>query len=179
MEDTGKYTARFPNGLLAISHTSLVMMFIYWSCSSISWALKCWDSGIRFPAGPGNFSLLHLVWGLPCLLSNGYRGFFPLGVKRSGPETRHSPPSSALVQKAWPCTPTPQYSFMVWCLVKLHSFFYLGARWRWVVSFTPRPLYPQGKNPRYPLDKRLGGPQSRSGRGGSEKNSQLPPGIEP
>jgi hypothetical protein len=26
---------------------------------------------------------------------------------------------------------------------------------------------------------RLGGTQSRSGRGGEEKNSQLPPGIEP
>jgi hypothetical protein len=49
----------------------------------------------------------------------------------------------------------------------------------WVVSFTPRPLYPQGKSPWYPLDRRLGGTQSRSGRGGEEKNSQLPPGIEP
>jgi hypothetical protein len=39
-----------------------------------------------------------------------------------------------------------------------------------VVSFTPRPLYPQGKSLRYPLDRRLGGPQSRSGRHGEEKN---------
>jgi hypothetical protein len=38
---------------------------------------------------------------------------------------------------------------------------------------------PQGKSPRYPLDRRLGGPQSRSGRGGEEKNSHPPPGIEP
>jgi hypothetical protein len=29
------------------------------------------------------------------------------------------------------------------------------------------------------MDKRLGGPRSRSGRGGEEKNSQPPPGIEP
>jgi len=29
------------------------------------------------------------------------------------------------------------------------------------------------------LDRRLGGPQSRSGRGGEEKNSQPPPGKEP
>jgi hypothetical protein len=28
------------------------------------------------------------------------------------------------------------------------------------------------------LDRRLGGPQSRSGRGGEEKNSQPPPGID-
>jgi hypothetical protein len=33
----------------------------------------------------------------------------------------------------------------------------LGTSWRWVVSFTPRPLYLQRKSPRYPLDRRLGG----------------------
>jgi hypothetical protein len=32
-----------------------------------------------------------------------------------------------------------------------------------VVRFIPRPLYPQGKSPQYPLDRRLGGPQSQSG----------------
>jgi hypothetical protein len=40
----------------------------------------------------------------------------------------------------------------------------LGTCWMWVVSFTPRPLYPRGKSPQYQLDRRLGGPQSRSGR---------------
>jgi hypothetical protein len=38
-----------------------------------------------------------------------------------------------------------------------------------VVSFTPLPLYPQGKGLRYPLDRRLGGPQNQSGRRGEEK----------
>jgi len=38
---------------------------------------------------------------------------------------------------------------------------------------------PPGKNPCYPLSRRLGGLQSRSGRGGEEKNSWLLPGIEP
>jgi hypothetical protein len=38
---------------------------------------------------------------------------------------------------------------------------------------------PQGKSLWYPLDRRLGGTQSRSGRGSEEKNSQPPPGIEP
>jgi hypothetical protein len=47
----------------------------------------------------------------------------------------------------------------------------LSTRWRGVVSLTPRPLYPQGKSPWYPLDRRLGGPQSRSGRGDEEKIS--------
>jgi len=31
----------------------------------------------------------------------------------------------------------------------------LDTRWRWVVSFTPRPFYSQGKSPRYPLVRRL------------------------
>jgi hypothetical protein len=40
-------------------------------------------------------------------------------------------------------------------------------------------LYSQRKSPWYPLYRRVGGPQSRSGRGGEEKNSQPQPGIEP
>jgi hypothetical protein len=32
-------------------------------------------------------------------------------------------------------------------IAPLHSFFDLGTRWRWVISFTPQPLYPQGKSP--------------------------------
>jgi hypothetical protein len=42
-----------------------------------------------------------------------------------------------------------------------------GTICRWVVSFVPRPLYPRGNSPQYPLDRRLDGPQSRSGRGSS------------
>jgi len=41
----------------------------------------------------------------------------------------------------------------------------LGTR---EVSFTPRPLCPQGKSPSYPLDRRLGEPQSPSGHGGKK-----------
>jgi hypothetical protein len=37
----------------------------------------------------------------------------------------------------------------------------------------------QRNSPWYPLDKRLGGPQSRSGCGGEEKNFQPLPGLEP
>jgi hypothetical protein len=55
----------------------------------------------------------------------------------------------------------------------------LVTSWMWVVSFTHRPLYPQRKSPQYPLYRRLSGSQNRSGRGGEEKNSQPPPGIEP
>jgi hypothetical protein len=45
----------------------------------------------------------------------------------------------------------------------------LGTRMRNAVSFTPWQLYPLGKSPRYPLERRLGGPQNRSGRRGEEK----------
>jgi hypothetical protein len=47
-----------------------------------------------------------------------------------------------------------------------------------MVSFMPRPLYFQRKSPWYPLDRRLGGSQSRSGHGGEEKNSHPLPGFE-
>jgi hypothetical protein len=39
-------------------------------------------------------------------------------------------------------------------------------------------LQPQEKSSWYPLDRGLSGPQSRSERGGEEKNSQPPPGNE-
>jgi hypothetical protein len=46
----------------------------------------------------------------------------------------------------------------------------LCARWKWVVSFTPRTLYLWGKSLRYLLSTRQGGPQRRSGRFEEEKN---------
>jgi hypothetical protein len=57
----------------------------------------------------------------------------------------------------------------------------LGTRWRRVISFTLRSLYPRKKSLRHPVDRRLGGLQSLSGRGGEEtKIPSLPlPGIEP
>jgi hypothetical protein len=54
----------------------------------------------------------------------------------------------------------------------------LGARWRWVVSFMTHTLYVRRNNPRYPLDRRLCGPQSRSGRGGEEKSSHPLPALQ-
>jgi hypothetical protein len=55
----------------------------------------------------------------------------------------------------------------------------LGTRSRRVASFTPRPLYPQSKSARYPLDRNPVGPHSRSVRGDEEKRSQSLPGLEP
>jgi hypothetical protein len=45
----------------------------------------------------------------------------------------------------------------------------LGTRWRWVVSLTLPPLYPQGKSPWCPLDRRLCWPQSHF----------FPPNVQP
>jgi hypothetical protein len=56
----------------------------------------------------------------------------------------------------------------------------LGTGWRWEVSFTAPAALPPGKEPLvHPLDRRLGRPQSQSGRGGEEKNSQPVLGLEP
>jgi hypothetical protein len=51
----------------------------------------------------------------------------------------------------------------------------LSTRWRWSVSFTLPAALSRGSNSRYPLGRRLGGSQSRSGRGGEEKNSHHRP----
>jgi len=42
-------------------------------------------------------------------------------------------------------------------------FLNLCTGWRWVTSFTPQRLYLRDNSHRYPLDRRLGGPQNRSG----------------
>jgi hypothetical protein len=48
-----------------------------------------------------------------------------------------------------------------------------------VVSFTTWPLYPPGKIPRYPLDRRLSEPQNRVGRRGEDKDIWGSGGIDP
>jgi hypothetical protein len=50
----------------------------------------------------------------------------------------------------------------------------LETRWRRVVSFMALPFYPRGNIPKYPVDRRPGRFQSRSGRCGIEKNLPLP-----
>jgi hypothetical protein len=47
--------------------------------------------------------------------------------------------------------------------VQIHIYLTLAQVWRWMVSFTPRPLYPQRKNPWYPLYRRLHGSQVQCG----------------
>jgi hypothetical protein len=54
---------------------------------------------------------------------------------------------------------------------KRPCFFDFCTSRRWVVSFTPWPLYRQGKSPRYPLNRRFGGLQIRSERQLRSENS--------
>jgi hypothetical protein len=139
-----------------------------------------WTTGLRFLAREGYFSLRHRVQtgtgAHPASCLMGTRGLFPWG-KAAGREADRF----AEIKNAWSCTATPPYVFMAWCsvLTEHHAMktywgsggialriVDLGTRWSWVVSFTPRPLNPQGKSPWYPLNRRLGGPQNRSGSGG-------------
>jgi hypothetical protein len=57
--------------------------------------------------------------------------------------------------------------------------FNVDAVWAWVVSFTPRPLFTPGKQVGYPLYRRLGGLQGRSGRVCGKENFFPTPGFEP
>jgi hypothetical protein len=54
----------------------------------------------------------------------------------------------------------------------------LGTRKGLLVSFTITQLYSHWKETRYPLDRRLGGPQRKSGRCGAGRNLLPVPGIE-
>jgi len=45
-------------------------------------------------------------------------GALSLGIKRSGREADHSPPSTAEVENTWSYTSIPQYVFIAWCLVE-------------------------------------------------------------
>jgi hypothetical protein len=54
----------------------------------------------------------------------------------------------------------------------------LGTRMKVSGQIHDPAALPQGKRPRYPGGRRMGGTQSRSGHGGEGKNSQPPQGIE-
>jgi hypothetical protein len=82
-------------------------------------------SRVRFPVGLGIFLF---TTAHPASYPMGTRGSFP-GVKRSGREADHSPPSSAEVKERVELFLHPHYAFIAWCSVKaqgqLYLYFYL------------------------------------------------------
>jgi len=48
----------------------------------------------------------------------------------------------------------------------------IGLSWVWLVSFMHQPLYPQGKDCVYPLNRRFDGPQGCFGRGKRQKKEK-------
>jgi hypothetical protein len=98
----------------------------------------------------------------------GTRCSYP-GVKRMERKADHLSPSGAEVNNAWSYSSTPLWYGTVVpedvrgskCLVP--HILDLGTSWRCQLQGSP--LYPS-----YPLDRRLGGPHTRSVRRGEEKN---------
>jgi hypothetical protein len=71
--------------------------------------------GFRVPVRSRIFSsprLPDLLWGPPNLLSNGYEGSFPGGIKRQWLEADNSHPTSAEFKKMFIYTSTHRYAFM-------------------------------------------------------------------
>jgi hypothetical protein len=107
---------------------------------------KWWDS---FSSPPHS----DWRWEPSNLLSNGHRGLFPRGRVTW---LNLTSPSTTLRRHMGEGGIAPRI-------------LNVGAGRRRVVSFRPRPLYPTERDRRYPLDKRLGGPHSRSERWGEQK----------
>jgi hypothetical protein len=76
---------------------------------------RVWKTGIRFPAGPRDFYLYHCVqtgFGATQHIMQYVRGRFPPGVKRSGRENDHLPPSSVDIKNGEAIPPLPPNIFM-------------------------------------------------------------------
>jgi hypothetical protein len=84
------------------------------------WA-RGWTTGVRLPAGAGDFSLNYCVQtgsdAHPASYPMG-TGVFSPGIKRPGHEADHSPPSSAEIKNEWSYSSAHPYVFMVWCSVE-------------------------------------------------------------
>jgi hypothetical protein len=63
------------------------------------------------------------------------------------------------------------------CICIAPLFLNFGARWRWMVSFMPWPLYPQGNC--LWLNRRFGGRQSWSGHLEEKRTALSLPGVKP
>jgi len=92
------------------------VVFLSWCLWQILTMLDVWYSGENHWVGT--------IWKKNFIYI--YMYVYPIqwvpGVKMPGREAHHSPPCSAEVTNWWSYTPTPQYIFMAWCLVKHRDF---------------------------------------------------------
>ena len=114
-------------------------------------------------------SILWIFWGSPSLKKKCKDGWHVLNPK-SLDTTEH-----LYISKATPvCTPWRVRG--AWSTAP--RILNLGTRWRWVVSFMPRPLYPWRKSLHFSLNRRFSEFQSRLGFT-EKKNIFLLPRIKP
>jgi hypothetical protein len=95
-------------------------------------------------------------------------GFEPTNLAFKREKTVHASDRAATVQLStmlWTNMGKWRYSSTI---------FDLGTRRRWVVSFTPRPIYPRWNRPHHPLDRRLVRSQSLPGRSGNQPGPSRP-----
>jgi hypothetical protein len=122
------------NFTLLISYSFLCTIYAtkdtYTSVNSILLKLLLHEiSGVRFPAGNWNFSLLHRVQtgtggGGTQTSIQWVTGTLSQWVKKPGPEADHSPPSSADVKNSWRYTSTPIHLHYYYFLIKYSSFIF-------------------------------------------------------
>jgi hypothetical protein len=105
----------------------------YLSRIALGYGLDDRGSRFRFPAGLGIFFTTASRTPLESTQSpvKWIPGTLSLWVKQPMRAADQSPPSSAKVRNAWSYTPTPQYVFVAWCLVKHRDNFtsYLTLRY--------------------------------------------------
>jgi hypothetical protein len=61
-------------------------------------------------------------------------------IKKPESETDHSPPSSVEVKNKWSYTYTPQYVFMVWCIIK-HRDIFTNVTGPWFITIITKVLH--------------------------------------
>jgi hypothetical protein len=110
--------SQFNPATILTKYLKYILILSYNGAGIAEWysdGLRAGRSGVRFPAGAGNFSLYHLVQtgsGVHAAYYLMGPGALSLGVKRSGSETKthlHLVPRSRM-RGATP--PLPQYAFM-------------------------------------------------------------------